>query len=273
MPLPDLNVIPLPDLSGPQYPQGLTHTVAPGCVDPGMIAAKACWPFPGLVRVRPFALPTEAIGVLQQSFLRIRNLFPVPPSIGVHCPTVIAAQPVVTMGGTSPTWQRTIVQPPADACQITIEDTLEIPCFSPGLSGGNITDSTSHAVVGSIGVQQTGSGCNANFNITATIDLSASGPGAPRVGLDFIVEDTSYDWDTSLACSTACQYAADDDIPLLKDVDGILVGVGTDIGSGATPSLHVVANGDLDPILCGDHVQIILVTPGTPNQWKAYKKL
>ena len=273
MPLPNLNVITLPDLGGPQYPQGLTHGIAPGCVDPGEIESKACWPFGALLRVRPFAMPTTPLGVLQVAFLRIRNLFPVPPSIGVHCPTVIAPAPTVVMGGSVPTWNRSVVQPPSDACQITINDFLEIPCFSPGLTGGNITDSVTSAVVGSLSVHQTGAGCSASFEIRAAIDMASAGAGAPRVGLNFLVGGDSYLWASSLACSTTCQFAPGADIPDLVDTDGILVTAGTDIGSGISGSAHVVANGELGPILCGDRVQLVLVVPGSPNHWKAYKKL
>lgn len=300
MPLPNLDVIALPDLSGAAYP-AVHHAEAAGCVDPGYIEAKACWPFPGLVRVRVFALPTEPLGVIRHAFLRIRNLFPVPPSIGVHCPTVIAPAPQVQIVPGDPgtaTWNREVTQPANDACQIRWTDVLRLPCIMPTMSGGNITDSSNNTI-GSISVNRSGTGCAIGFQIGAHFSVGFTGPmgpggpmgpmgprgsmgptgpgatgvtGGPRAGPNFKVPDDAGDaqvWDSSMACTT-CAYGAGVDIPYVTDIDGILVAAGADVGSVGDGE-HYVENGGLDPILCGDRVQLILVTEGSPSYWKAYK--
>ena len=301
MPLPNLDIIALPDLTGPQYPQGLAHAPAAGCVDVGYLEAKACWSFPALIRVRVFALPTEALGVIRFAFLRIRNLFPVPPSLGVHCPTVIAPAPTVqVIPGTAGTarWTRTVTQPADDACQIRWTDLLQLPCVIPAITGGNVLDGSS-AVIGNITVTNTGTGCGVGFILGAVITSGGVGPTGPAglngatgptgltgatgptgpgsaggggsvAGMNFIVADTAYVWATSLACTT-CLFAAEADIPDLIDVDGILVAAGGHIGSTGDAGVNNVANGGESPILCGDRVTLVLSDEGPPVYWKAYR--
>lgn len=294
MPLPDLYNTPLPDLSGPGYPV-VSHAPAGGCVDPGMVEAKACWPFPGLIRVRVFALPTEPLGTLRFAFLRIRNLFPVPPSIGVHCPTVVAPSPTVQMipgSAGDASWTREVTQPADDACQIKWTDLLKLPCIIPSISGGPIRDGGA-TVIGSIDVTQTGTGCGVGFVLggvlfgggggvgptgprgaTGPTGIGPTGPTGRNTigGYNFVIKDMAQNWLTSLACSS-CSFDYDENIPVLVDVDGLLVAAGSPIGSGsgAPGSLQHVKNGSQSPVLCGDRVALVLVTPGSPNQWKAYK--
>jgi hypothetical protein len=300
VPLPNLNVIPLPDLGGPDYPFA-AHAPVGGCTDPGLIAAKACWPFAALIRVRIFALPTEPLGTIRHAFLRIRNLFPVPPSIGVHCPTVIAPAPTVQVvpgSAGSASWTRVVTQPSNDACQIRWTDLLQLPCVIPDVSGGNIKDSGG-AVVGSINVSQHGTGCGVGFSLSAVLisagigptgaqgptgiqgptgytgytgytGPAASGGGGSVAGVNFIVVGAAYGWADSLACST-CTYATEVDIPDLIDVDGTLVAAGEHIGSTPTPDTDIVANGGLSPIICGDRVTLVLYDDAAPRQWLAYK--
>jgi len=302
VPLPDLNTYPLPDLAGPEYPT-VHHAPAGGCVDAGYIEAKACWPFPALIRVRVFALPTEPLGALRHAFLRIRNLFPVPPSIGVHCPTVVAPSPTVQMipgVAADASWTREVTQPASDACQIRWTDLLKLPCIIPAITGGPIKDSGA-VVIGAIQVTQTGTGCGVGFVLGGVLNIAGGvGPTGPRGftgptgfsgptgpggrsavgGLNFVITEMAQDWLTGLACST-CSFDFEEDIPVLVDVDGILVAAGSPIGSGAGfPGVNeAVTNGGRTPLLCGDRVALVLVAPGVtgptgpgaPNQWKAYK--
>jgi len=271
----------------PVYPT-VSHAPAGGCVDPGLVEAKACWPFPGLIRVRVFALPTEPLGTLRYAFLRIRNLFPVPPSIGVHCPTVVAPSPTVQVipgSAGDASWTREVTQPAEDACQIKWTDLLKLPCIIPSITGGPIKD-TGGTTVGSVNVTRTGTGCGVGFVLggvlfsgggigpTGPTGIGITGPTGRNTigGYNFIIANTAQAWLTSLACSS-CSFDYDADIPVLVDVDGLLVAAGSPIGSGAgAPGVNQhVKNGGQAPVLCGDRVALVLVTPGAPNQWKAYK--
>jgi hypothetical protein len=279
--LPDLDIIALPDLTGADYPDA-DHE--PTCVDT-IIDAKPCWPagLTALYRVRPYAHPTEDLGRIRFPWMRIRSLFPVPPSIGVHCGTVVSTQTDVNVappGAGVPAWERDVEQPSDDACRVDIKDILTIPCILPSFASGSVTMvgnpvGTTSPVVTGLGT------CNQTVRINVALQDLSGGTvelDAKVVGFTFEVGTTrEVDWATAHACidgtSGICVYAPGDDIPILVDVDGFFGTVDGQVGSGAAGNI-TVANGDTTPIFCGDIVKISKVVDGGSgaDTWLAFKR-
>ncbi len=125
----DLNLISLPDLTDTaQYP---TVAHGPSCTDDGATDERTCHPG-GLVRPRRYALPTEALGRLRYDLNRLRELIPIPPSIGVHCPTIridqrpeAIGQPIV---GDTASVDFSVEQEGGDACLPKLIPKLVFPC-------------------------------------------------------------------------------------------------------------------------------------------------
>ena len=282
MSLPDLDIIDLPDLTGPDYPEA-DHE--PSCIDT-TVEAKPCWPvgLTALYRVRPYQHPTEALGRIRYPWMRIRNLFPVPPSIGVHCGTVTSTQTDVSVqppGAGVPSWDRTVEQEASDACRVNIRDIITIPCILPSFVGGVVTmvgnpvGTTSPSVAG-LGT------CNQTVQINVALnDLTGGGIDldAKVVGFDFTVGTTlKADWANQSACisgdSAACVYEPGDDIPVVVDNDGLFGTPGAQFGSGVGGSPITIENGSKTTIFCGDIVKVAKIADGGSggtDTWIAYK--
>lgn len=256
MPLSDLDVIPLPDLTGPEYPV-VDHI--PLCVEPAAPALD-CWPesLPEMQRVRPFAHPQSPLGRLRFSWMRIRNLFPAPPSVGVHCPTVRSTQTqVIVSPNPSPQWNRSIEQPPEDACRINIRDVLQIPCILPTFQDGEVFG-TGGVVIGTVEAVVQQNGCNQQVRFDVTIgDVEVEGAAAGRFQACL---EASWDWAATRACIDAGEATAPgEELDVAIDLDGSVGDPGQTIGSEGDIEDTVVLNVDDVPIVCGDLIRVVKI--------------
>lgn len=130
----DLDIIELPDLGGDDFPE-VEHE--PTCVVEA-VGPRDCWPpeLDAIYAVRPYAHPDAELGCLRVKWMRIRNLFPVPPSVGIHCSSLISSQFEVELGhDIDLNWEREIGEDVDDACLPDLLDRISIPC--PTITSGS----------------------------------------------------------------------------------------------------------------------------------------
>jgi hypothetical protein len=273
VPLPELDVITLPDLGGPDYPV-VDHE--PVCVDVA-VPAKPCWPLSltAMYLVRPYAHPTAELGRLRLTWMRIRSLFPIPPSIGVHCPTVRQASGQVIIGPTqTPGLDLGVDQPDEDACRLDFRTVLRLPCFLPSYQTGTVfMDAGSMPPVQIGTVVPIVNQVNCNQTVRFNVNLPDLTGGAITVDAAIgrfracAPSSKRWSWASTLACDEedegGTSFKKGQNVGLIVDLDGSVGSPGQTIGTGgALPG--IIVNAGQSTIVCGDLLRMVSVTPGTP---------
>jgi hypothetical protein len=119
----DLTNIDLPDLTDTSKYPTVEH--GPSCTDDGPIDGRTCHPGT-LTRPREYAYPTEALGKLKFTWNNFRELIPIPPRVGVHCPT-IATEDNVSVGDAASA-STEIQSVNGDACLPRLINSIVFPC-------------------------------------------------------------------------------------------------------------------------------------------------
>ncbi len=255
----DLNSVNLPDLSDTTKYPTVAHT--PFCTDPGPVDPRTCHPG-SLLRVRPYELPTEPLGKLKFTWNRLRELIPVPPRIGVHCPTISAT--TATLTGLTGSASTTVTQQYGDACLPRLVQHINFPCttitptVSLTTSGSTPTASWAPPVL-----DTSGNSCNTSLRLNLNIPI---GGGASTSGGGFTVGtpgDTTPPF-ASDPCYTG--YANGDEVPVV-DTQGCLDVAGTQLD----PALNRVINSTKQILVKGDEVEVVklAVQPSLParREW------
>lgn len=288
----DLNSIQLPDLTDATKFPTVSH--APSCTDSGPVDTRTCHPLT-LVRVRPYELPTEPLGRLKFTWNRLRELIPVPPRLGIHCPT-IATETNVAVGDAGAVTHSVETQG-GDACLPKLVSSIVFPCtrlnpqvtVTGGIATGSwdapvnhrdanqciqdvmlrlnipcptITMVANPGTGGTLTITPSGDSCNPTF----TFDLEVDGGGSSTSGGGFIVGtpgDHAPPFGTD-PCTTG--YQPGDETPVV-DAAGVL---GT-AGDSIDPTTNEVLNGTKQVLVKGDVVSIIklAIQPPLParTQW------
>jgi hypothetical protein len=253
----DLPSVSLPDLSDTTKFPTVSH--APFCTDPGPVDPRTCHPG-SLIRVRPYELPTEPLGKLKFTWNRLRELIPVPPRIGVHCPT-IATSTTVNVGDVGSASQSVETQL-GDACLPKLVNNINFPCTS-------ITPTVTLTSVGSVAAafwdtpttDRSGNQCNTGINLNLNVP---GGGGSSTSGGGFVVGTSGSHAPPFGSDPCATGYAFDDEVPL-TDLRGAIGAAGTQLD----PLANEVLNKTKTVLVTGDECSAIKNSVQLPGrtQW------